>query len=74
MCHTFNGKVRMKKSARKAGKLIRNDEKDTGVGNWILISNPDDFFQHHIDIDINKLNYAPLEFNVKYVDEDVESE
>ena len=74
MCHTFNGTVRMKKLARKAGKLIRNDEKDTGVGNWILISNPDDFFQHHIDIDFNKLNYAPLEFNVKYVDEDVESE
>ena len=42
------------------------------MGNWIWISNPDDFFQHHIDIDFNKLNYAPLEFNVKY--EDVESE
>ena len=64
----------MKKSARKAGKLICNDEKDTKVGNWIWISNPDDFFQHHIDIDFNKRNYAPLEFNVKYVDEDVESE
>ena len=74
MCHTFDGKIRMKKSARKAGKLIRNDEKDTGVGNCIWISNPDDFCQHHIDIDFNKLNYAPLEFNVKCVDEDVESE
>ena len=44
MCHTFNGKIRMKKSARKTGKLIRNDEKDPGVGNWIWISNSDDFF------------------------------
>ena len=55
MCHTFNGKIRMKKSAGKAGKLIRNDEKDTGVGYWIWISNPNDFFQHHIDSDFNKI-------------------
>ena len=60
LCHTRNGKIRIKRSARK-GKLNEN-EKDLGIGNWLVISTPDDF-SHGIDVNLAKLNYKPLLIN-----------
>ena len=34
LCHTRNGKIRMKRSAKKE-KLIKENEKDYGIGNWL---------------------------------------
>ena len=62
LCHTINGRIRMKKSAKYEGK-IGNNEKDEGIGDWITISTPDDLFKHNIDVDFQKLNYLPLLFN-----------
>ena len=59
LCHTYNGKIRMKKSARKNGDLS-NDDKDEGIGDWITITSPDDVFKHDINIDFEKLDYLPL--------------
>ena len=39
--HTFNGNIRMKKSAKKQG-LIEEGEKDQGTGVWLTVSSPDD--------------------------------
>jgi len=66
MCHTYNGKVKMKKSAKKAG-LINDDERDQGTGPWLTISSPDDFFKVGVDIDFNKLNYKPLLYNSEII-------
>ena len=63
MCHTYNGKIRAKKSAKEMGKLPDNYEKDEGVGNWITFTSPEDFFKHDIDIKFDKLGYKPLLFN-----------
>ena len=62
LCHTYNGKIRMKKSARKNGDL-NIDDKDEGIGDWITITSPDDLFQHDINIDFKKLYYVPLKIN-----------
>ena len=35
MCHTLNGNIRMKKSARKAGRRIKDGQKDESIGNWL---------------------------------------
>ena len=37
-CHTYNGKIRMKKSAQKKNADLNNDDKDEGIGNWITIT------------------------------------
>ena len=52
----------MKKSAGKNGDL-NNDDKDEGIGDWITITSPDDFFKHDINIDFKKLDYVPLKIN-----------
>ena len=62
LCHTYNGKIRMKKSARKNGDLS-NDDKDEGIDDWITITRPDDLFKHDINIDFEKLDYLPLKIN-----------
>ena len=62
--HTINGKIRMKRSARKAG-TITNNERDTSTGNWLTIDSPDDLFKYGMDIDFDKLNYTPLKFNIE---------
>ena len=62
LCHTINGNIRMKKSAKKAG-LIQEHEKDEGTGSWLNVSCPDDLFKYNVDIDFVKLNYKPLLFN-----------
>ena len=57
MCHTNNGRIRMKKSARKAGKNLNSDEKDKGIGNWLTISSPNDWLQYNVDVSFKKLGY-----------------
>ena len=54
-CHTINGKVRMKKSAGEAGKLVGN-LKYEGFGDWIYINGIDDLIKLNADIDFRKLN------------------
>lgn len=68
LCHTYNGRIRMKKSARKYGELD-DDEKDEGIGNWLMVSSPDDLFRHNIDVDFAKLDYKPLMLNIEHDDE-----
>ena len=63
LCHTCNGKIRMKRPARKEEKLIKENEKDYGIGNWFVISSPDDLFSHGIDVNLAKLDYKPLLIN-----------
>ena len=63
MCHTINGKIRMKHFAAKAGKPLENSGRDEGTGNWLAISSPDDLFRYNIDLDFDALGYQPLLFN-----------
>ena len=37
LCHTINGNIRMKKSAKKEGLIVVN-EKDLGTGPWLVVS------------------------------------
>ena len=62
LCHTRNGKIRTKRSARKR-KLKEKNEKDFGIGNWLVISMVDDLFSHGIDVNLAKLDYKPLLIN-----------
>ena len=64
-CHTMNGRIRMKRSAVKAGIELKPGERDQGVGKWLYVSSPDDLFRHNIDIDFAKLNYQPLSFDLE---------
>ena len=64
-CHTMNGRIRVKRSAVKAGIELKPGERDQGVGKWLYVSSPDSLFWHNIDIDFAKLNYQPLSFNLK---------
>ena len=52
----------MRKSAKKEG-LIGVNEKDLGIGLWLVVSTPDNLFKHNVDIKFSKLNYQPLLFN-----------
>ena len=72
LCHTNNGNIRMKKSAKKAG-LIDDNEKDFGTGSWLVVSSPDDLFQFDIDVKFSKLNYKPLLYNCDEVNADCSS-
>ena len=62
LCHTYNGRIRMKRSAREQG-VLTVDGKDEGTGNWIVISSPDDLFRLDVEVDFAKLNYKPLLIN-----------
>ena len=62
LCHTYNGRIRMKRSAREQG-VLTNGNKHEGTGNWIVISSPDDFFPHDIDVEFAKLDYKPMLIN-----------
>ena len=50
MCHSYNGKIRMK----EAGK-------EDGI--WIIVTSPDDLFNLNIVIDFAALNFQPLFIN-----------
>ena len=62
LCHTYNGRIRMKKSARKHGNLL-TDGKDEGVGEWLMVSSLDDLFKLDIDVNFRLLDYKPLLIN-----------
>ena len=68
----MNGKIRMKKSARKAGKII--DGEDEGIGSWLYVNSPDDLFKDDIDIDFEKLGHTPLNFNLVFDEYDTDSD
>ena len=53
----------MKRFARKEEKLIKENEKDFGIGNWLVISSPDNLFSYGIDVNLAKLDYKPLLIN-----------
>ena len=63
LCHTINGKIRFKKSAVKEGLPLDEDGKDTGTGDWITVTSPDDLFKAGIDVDFEKIKYEPLRYN-----------
>ena len=67
--HTFNGNIRMKRSAKKQG-LIEEGEKDQGTGVWLTVSSPDDLFNYDVDINFKTFNYKPLLFNCDSLNED----
>ena len=52
----------MKRSAREQG-VLTNGNKHEGTGNWIVISSPDDFFPHDIDVEFAKLDYKLMLIN-----------
>ena len=62
----------MKKSAWKAGKLVKEGLKDEGISKWLYVTSPNYLFKHGIDVDFVKRNYQPLLFNNDSV-EDSES-
>ena len=61
-CHTYNGKIRMKKSALEQG-VLTDGSKDEGTGNWIVVLSPKDLFRLDINVDFAKLDYKPMLFN-----------
>ena len=62
MCHSYNGKIRIKDSAKCGGDTI-NDDKDEGNQKWLVILSPDDLFKLDVEIDFKALNYHPLFIN-----------
>ena len=62
MCSSYNGKIRMKESAKTGD--ASDSGKDEGRGYWVAISSPDDLFKLGFDeIDFKALNYQPLFIN-----------
>ena len=62
LCHTYNGTIRMKRSAHEQG-VLTDGGKDEGTGNGIVISSPDDLFRLDVDVDFAKLNYKRVLIN-----------
>ena len=42
LCHTYNGKIRMKRSAKKAGLPLDENGKDQGTGKCLTVTTVDD--------------------------------
>ena len=63
LCHSYNGKIRMKKSAQKAGLPLDKNGNDQGTGKWLTITSVDDLFKINVDVDFEKLNYLPFKHN-----------
>ena len=61
LCHSYNGKIRMKKSTQKAGLPLDKNGNDQGTGKWLTITSVDDLFK--INVDFEKLNYLPFKYN-----------
>ena len=62
LCHTYNSRIRMKKSAREQGALT-DGSKDESTGNGIVISSLVDLFRLDINVDLAKLDYKPMLIN-----------
>ena len=58
LCHKMNGKIKMKKSAKKAGKPLVENGKNEGTGNWLTITSPDDLLKHNFNVHFEELNGA----------------
>ena len=52
MCHSYNGKIRMKEAGKEGGK-------------WIIVTSPDDLFNLNIEIDFAALNFQPPFINLQ---------
>ena len=63
LCHSYNGKIRMKKSAQKAGLPLDKNGNDQGTGKWLTITSVDDLFKINVDVDFEKLNFLPFKYN-----------
>ena len=63
LCHSRNGKIRMKKSAQRAGLPLEKNGNDQETGKWLTITSVDDVFKINVDVDFNKLNYLPFKYN-----------
>ena len=74
LCHSYNGKIRMKKSSIKAGLPLDKNGKDQGTGKWLTVSSIDDLFKYNVDIDFEKLNYLPLKYNNNLATDQSDSE
>ena len=63
-CHSYSGKIRMKKSAQKAGLPLDKNSNDQGTSKWLTITSVDDLFKINVDIfDLDKLNYLLFKYN-----------
>ena len=58
MCHSYNGRIRMKEAAIDNSRISSKKE---GKGNLIVISSTDDLFK--LGIDFKELVYQPLFIN-----------
>ena len=63
LSHSYNGKIRMKKSAQKTGLPLDKNGNDQGTGKWLTITSVGDLFKINADVDFEKLNYLPLKYN-----------
>ena len=52
MCHSYNGKIRMKEAGKEEGK-------------WIRVTSPDVLFNLNIEIYFAALNFQPLFINLQ---------
>ena len=62
LCLTYNGRIRMKKSALEQG-VLTDGSKDEGTGNWIVISSPEDLFRLDVNVGFSKLDNKPMLIN-----------
>ena len=63
LCHSHNGKIRMKKSALKTGFPLDKNGNDQGTGKWLTVTSVDDLFKINVDVDFDKLYYLPFKYN-----------
>jgi len=63
----MKGRIRVK----KASGITDLNGKDEGVGDWIIISSPDDLFKYDVDMNFDQLNCQLLNFNVEVSYEEV---
>ena len=41
-----------------------NSYQDKGIGNWLIVTSPDDLFKLNIDVHFKKRNYNIFNFNI----------
>ena len=64
LCHIYpTAQTQYKDLQEQKRKLVNVNEKDYGMGNWLVISLPNDLLRHGIDVNFAKLDYKPLLIN-----------
>ena len=58
-CHTYNGKIRMKKASASGHENKR-------VGDWITITSTENLFKLGVNSDFEKLDLKSLLFNCEF--------